>query len=134
MSSKKAQERSDRVFLSLFLKKNPITSVLGVCLGIGEKTFTVFVPSLGLSTRVFLDEHKDVFDMNTIEDDGRRKLVIRPKSNVVPGMQPDDAETSPVHSWKSLNVSIFTKLTVACYCKERTPIDVKVMVVGPWVD
>ena len=134
MSSKKAQERSDRVFLSLFLKKYPITSVLGVCLGIGEKTFTVFVPSLGLSTRVFLDEHKDVFDMNTIEDDGRRKLVIRPKSNVVPGMQPDDAETSPVHSWKSLNVSIFTKLTVACYCKERTPIDVKVMVVGPWVD
>ncbi|EED93236.1 ribonuclease, partial [Thalassiosira pseudonana CCMP1335] len=65
MASKKAQERSDRVFLSLYLKEHPIASVLGVCLGIGEKTFTVFVPSLGMSTRVFLQEHEDVFDMNT---------------------------------------------------------------------
>ena len=33
MASKKAQERSDRVFLSLYLKKNPMPSALGVCLG-----------------------------------------------------------------------------------------------------
>jgi len=132
MASKKAQERSDRVFLSLYLKKNPIESVLGVCLGIGEKTFTVFIPSLGFSTRVFLDEHVDVFDMNVIEDDGgRRKLVIRPKSNVVPGMDVGESDELP---WKSLNVSIFTKLTVACYCKDRTPIDVMVKVVGPWME
>lgn len=132
MSSKKAQERSDRVFLSLYLKKNPIESALGVCLGIGEKTFTVFVPSLGLSTRVFLDEHVDVFDMNVVEDDGgRRKLVIRPKSNVVPGM---DVEESDRLTWKSMSVSIFTKLTVACYCKDRTPIDVMVKVIGPWME
>ncbi|KAL3786259.1 hypothetical protein HJC23_005337 [Cyclotella cryptica] len=135
MASKKAQERSDRVFLSLFLKKNPISSVLGVCLGIGEKTFTVFVPSLGLSTRVFLDEHADIFDMNTFDDGGgRRKLVIRPKSNVVPGMEPKDGAKSQVHSWTCLNVGVFTKLNVGCFCKDKTPIDVKVMVVGPWVE
>lgn len=134
MASKKAQERSDRVFLSLFLKKNPIHSILGVCLGIGEKTFTVFVPSLGFSTRVFLDEHVDYFDMNLTEDDGgKRKLVIRPKSNTVPGMQPGEGNQEQP-SWKSLNVSVFTKLTVACFCKEKTPIDVKVMVVGPWFE
>ncbi|KAL7522669.1 hypothetical protein ACHAWX_007355 [Stephanocyclus meneghinianus] len=135
MASKKAQERSDRVFLSLFLKKNPISSVLGVCLGIGEKTFTIFVPSLGLSTRVFLEEHRDIFDMNTFEDcGGKRKLIIRPKSNLVPGMEAKDGENRRVHSWTSLNVSVFTKLNVACFCKEKTPIDVKVMVVGPWVE
>jgi DIS3-like exonuclease 2 len=132
MASKKAQERSDRVFLSLLLKKNPIHSILGVCLGVGEKTFTVFVPSLGFSTRVFLDEHVDYFDMNVTEDErGRRKLVIRPKSNIVPGMQPGDGDQEKP-SWKSLDISVFTKLTVACFCKEKTPIDVKVMVVGPW--
>ena len=132
MASKKAQERSDRVFLSLYLKKNPMESALGVCLGIGEKTFTVFVPSLGFSTRVFLDEHVDLFDFNIVEDDGvKRKLVIRPKSNIVPGMQ--SAEDDAGLTWKSLDVSVFTKLTVACFCKERTPIDVRVMVVGPWV-
>ena len=131
MASKKAQERSDRVFLSLYLKKNPISSVLGVCLGIGEKTFTVFVPSLGLSTRVFLEEHVDIFDMNTVEDEsGRRQLVIRPKSRVIPGMQRTEGDDGP--SWKALNITIFTKLTVSCVCKDRTPIDVKVMIVGPW--
>jgi DIS3-like exonuclease 2 len=133
MASKKAQERSDRVFLSLYLKKNPMESGLGVCLGIGEKTFIVFVPSLGFSTRVFLDEHVDLFDFNIVEDDGaKRKLVIRPKSNIVPGMQ--SAEDDAGLTWKSLDVSVFTKLTVACFCKERTPIDVRVMVVGPWVE
>ena len=35
MASKKASERIDRVFLSLFLKKNPLTSTLRVCLGVG---------------------------------------------------------------------------------------------------
>ena len=103
-------------------------------MGIGEKTFTVFVPSLGFSTRVFLDEHVDSFDMNVTEDDGgRRKLMVRPKMNIIPGMQPSK-EDEGQHSWKSMEISVFTKLAVACLCKERTPIDVKVMVVGPWVE
>jgi hypothetical protein len=37
MDSKKAQERSYRVFLLLFLKANPIRSTLGVVVSIGEK-------------------------------------------------------------------------------------------------
>merc|ERR1712008_345127 len=84
MSAKKAQERSDRVFLSLYLKTNPISSTLGVCLGVGEKTFTVFVPSRGLSTRVVLQEHEDEFDMNAFEDEhGKRRIVIRTANNSV---------------------------------------------------
>mmetsp|Transcript_28395 Transcript_28395/g.58303 ORF Transcript_28395/g.58303 Transcript_28395/m.58303 type:complete len:1180 (-) Transcript_28395:105-3644(-) len=135
MAAKKAQERSDRVFLSLYLKSNPISSALGVCLGVGEKTFTVFVPSLGMSTRVFLEEHEDVFDVNAFEDsNGKRKIVIRPKTNVVPGMQSDDGVegSSSSSSWKSLDIGVFTKLEVSCFCKAQPPIDVKVMVVGPW--
>lgn len=134
MSAKKAQERSDRVFLSLYLKTNPISSTLGVCLGVGEKTFTVFVPSLGLSTRVFLQEHEDEFDMNAFEDDdGRRRIVIHPKTNDVPGMQqPGNGESNTGDSWKSLDVRVFTKLEVACTCKMQPPIDVRVKVVGPW--
>jgi len=134
MSAKKAQERSDRVFLSLYLKTNPISSTLGVCLGVGEKTFTVFVPSLGLSTRVFLQEHEDEFDVNAFEDDdGGRRIVIRPKTNDVPGMQrPGDGEGNAGDSWKSLDVRVFTKLEVACTCKMQPPIDVRVKVVGPW--
>jgi len=135
MSAKKAQERSDRVFLSLYLRENPISSVLGVCLGVGEKTFTVFVPSLGLSTRVFLQEHEDEFDMNAFEDDGgKRRIVVRPRTNVVPGMETAAAGRCPEErQWKSLNIQVFTKLEVACTCKMQPPIDVQVKVVGPWI-
>ncbi|KAL9186602.1 hypothetical protein ACHAXT_005840 [Thalassiosira profunda] len=131
MAAKKAQERSDRVFLSLYLKKHPIASTLGVCLGVGEKTLTCFVPSLGMSTRVFLDEHKEEFITNAVEDDnGKRRIVISPKTNVIPGM--DSADSSPGPAWKSLNISVFTKLEVACTCKMGLPIDVRVKIVGPW--
>lgn len=93
----------------------------------------MFVPSLGFSTRVFLDEHVDFFDFNVVDDHGaKKKIVIRPKSNVVPGMQSTGEDGGL--TWKLLDVSVFTKLTVACFCKERTPIDVRVMVVGPWVE
>jgi len=131
MAAKKAQERSDRVFLSLYLKKNPITSTLGVCLSVGEKTFTVFVPKLGASIKVFLQEHEDCFETNAYTDDGgKRHIVISPKTDAVPGMQQSDDDTGP--SWKSLNIGVFTKLEVACTCKARPPIDVRVKVVGPW--
>jgi len=131
MAAKKAQERSDRVFLSLYLKKNPITSTLGVCLSVGEKTFTVFVPKLGASIKVFLQEHEDCFNTNAFTDEsGKRHIVISPKLDSIPGMPQSDDDTGP--SWKSLDIGIFTKLEVACTCKARPPIDVRVKVVGPW--
>jgi len=133
MAAKKAQERSDRVFLSLYLKKNPITSTLGVCLSVGEKTFTVFVPKLGASIKVFLQEHEDCFNANAFTDDGgKRHIVISPKQDLIPGMSQSDDDKGP--SWKSLDIGIFTKLEVACTCKARPPIDVRVKVVGPWIE
>jgi DIS3-like exonuclease 2 len=134
MAAKKAQERSDRVFLSLYLKKNPIMSTLGVCLSVGEKTFTVFVPKLGASIKVFLQEHEDCFDTNAYtDDDGKRHIIINPKTDAIPGMQSD--MKSDNGSWpalKSLDIRVFTKLEVSCTCKDRPPIDVRVKVVGPW--
>ena len=133
MAAKKAQERSDRVFLSLYLQRNPITSALGVCLGVGEKTFTCFVPSLGMSTRVFLQEHEDEFDSNAfVDSSGKRRIVIQPKTNAGVGhFAADDASRG--RSWESLEIGVFTKLEVACSCKCQSPIDVRVKVVGPWV-
>lgn len=132
MAAKKAQERSDRVFLSLYLKKNPVSATLGVCLSVGEKTFTVFVPSLGASFKVFLQEHEDCFNTNSYSDDnGKRHIVINPKAVLIPGMQSEDF-TEPF--WKSLDIKVFTKLEVSCTCKTRPPIDVSVKVVGPWKD
>ena len=51
MASKKAQERSDVIWLSVFLKSNPIASTLAVVVSMGQKSFSVLVPSLGLESR-----------------------------------------------------------------------------------
>ena len=58
----------------------------------------MFVPSLGLSTRVFLQEHEDEFTMNAFEDsNGKRKIIIQPKTNVVPGMEVTEEENDGNH-------------------------------------
>lgn len=132
-AARKAQERSDRVFLSFYLKNNPIESTLGVCLGVGVKSCTVFVPSLGMSTKVFLQEHEDEFVINAFEDEnhgGKRRIVVSPKTDVVPGMHADTNRGGP--TWKSLDICVFAKLEVACTCRMQPPIDVRVKVIGPW--
>ncbi len=75
MAAKKAQERSARAFLSLHIKQNLIPSTLAVCLGVGEKTFTIFVPLLWMSTRVFLQEHEDKFNSNAFEDSSGKQWI-----------------------------------------------------------
>jgi len=117
-ASREAQQRSDRVFLSIFLKFNPILSTLGVVLSVGDKAFTVFVPAIGVSGKVLLDEHADVFEGRVIKDEksSRRSMLLIPKS----------AEGSKI------DIKIFAKLAVSCHCKEDAPIDVKFRIVGVW--
>lgn len=119
--SKKASDRSDRVFLSLYLKKNPIQRALGVVVSVGVKTFTVFVPSLGISQTVFLDEHSsDDLEVKVVES-GRKMVLVNNNINANNG-------------WTKLIVKVFSKLCVSCQCKPRPPIDVSLHVVGPWIE
>lgn len=115
MASKKAQDRSDRVFLSLYLKKNPLLSTLGIVVSMGEKTFQIYVPSIGTSTKVFLDEHADLYDVHVNSDNDTKSMVMIPKSG-----EPN------------LVINIFSKLNVSCHCKEQPPIDIKIKVEGMW--
>jgi len=121
VASKKAQERSERVFLSIFLKKNPVESTLGVVLSVGEKAFTVFVPAFGLSAMVFVDDHTAQYDItvNSRKDDDKtkRSMIMKHKEK--------DQEI--------INIKTFTKLNISCRCKEKPPIDISLRVVGPWL-
>jgi DIS3-like exonuclease 2 len=118
MASKKAQERSDRIFLSIFLKSNPILSTLGVVLSVGDKAFTVFVPSIGVSGMVYLDEHADVYEYRVTKnaESGQRSMLLIPKSS----------------EGSKIDIKILAKLTVSCHCKEESPIDVKLRIGGCW--
>lgn len=117
MASKKAQERSDRIFLSIFLKISPLMSTLGVVISIGDKAFTVFVPDLGMNGLVYLDDHEDSYDARVSKDkeSGKRSMILLPKSN-----------------GQRLEIRMFAKLAISCYCKEEPPIDVKLRIAGPW--
>jgi DIS3-like exonuclease 2 len=123
MKSKKAQERCDRVFLSLFVKANPIQSQLGVVLSVGKSAFTVFVPSLGVNALLYLQDHKDLLTYASDEDrDGTKRILLQQK--------PD---TSSIH-WGVLEIVLLTKLQVTITCRDQPPVDVKLRLEGPWRD
>lgn len=121
MASKKAQERSDRIFLCVFLKKNPILSTLGVVVSIGDKAFTVFVPDLGVNGLVYLDDHVDLYDarVSKDKDSGKRTMLLLPKNG---------------SSRSRLDIRVFEKLAISCHCNEKPPIDVKLRIAGPWTE
>ena len=129
MNAKRASERSDRVFLSIYLKANPIDSALGVVLSVGEKTFLTFVPSLGVCTAVFVDHHKDQFNIysEVSSDSKKRKIQFVPKQTPQENMVTNNNNT-----WSKLDIRVFTKIEVSCHCKESPPIDVQLLVKGPW--
>ena len=122
--SRKAQDRSDIVFLALYLRRSPMKSQLGVVLSVGEKTFTVFVPSLGISTMLFLDEHTSWIKYEAQQANnvtGRRiKLERISRHNN--------------EHWKELMITNFVKIRVTCKCHDKPPISVKLELEGPWTE
>ena len=51
-ASKKAQDASDKLFLCVFLRRHGPIEEDGICVGIGGKSFTIFIPRLDLERRV----------------------------------------------------------------------------------
>ena len=121
--SRKAQERSDVVFLALYLKHHPMTSQHGVVLSVGQKTFTVFIPALGISSLVYLDEHKHWISFEAYDHLGSERRI--------------KLERTTRHKdehWTHLVIKNFARLRVTCKCQDRPPISVKLELEGPWSD
>lgn len=123
MASKEAQQRCDRVFLSLYTKRYPIPHEMAVVVSVGKTAFTALVPRLGCEAMLYLEEHKDILTWTTNAEraDGEeRKIFLHAKGGS--------------GSWKNLKVRVFTKLRVTILCKEKAPVDVKLRFEGPWGD
>jgi DIS3-like exonuclease 2 len=122
MAAKAAQERCDRVFLSLFVRARALEGQLGVVLSVGSTAFTVYVPSLGAAAMLYLREHEDMLTYEPQEDaEGQRSILLE---EIARGEQPKD--------WRRLEIRVFTKLRVKVVCQEKPPIDVKVKLEGRW--
>ena len=126
MASKIAQERCDRVFLSLYVRSHPLSGEMGVVLSVGASAFTVFCPSVRVSGLLYLDEHKDVLSYRTPDD---RELAesVGPGPGIIL-----DSKKQTDTSWKSIHIQIFAKIKVTIYCRDKPPIDVKLRLEGPW--
>ena len=77
LGSKNAQERCDRIFPPLFVRNHPMKSEMGVVLSVGKSAFSVFLPSLGTSNMLFLQEHTYLLSYAAEEEkDDTRKPPI----------------------------------------------------------
>lgn len=83
--AKAAQERSDRIFLALYLKDKPVESTMGVVIGIGITSFKILCPDLGIENKIYANDYKDKFEFNAKEGgEGQGKMIlVTPKEGVV---------------------------------------------------
>ena len=82
------------------------------------KAFTVFVPSIGVSSLVYLDEHVDIYEARVVvnEETGDRSMTLVPKDK----------------QYCKVEIKVMAKLDIACHCKEEPPIDVRLTINGPF--
>lgn len=130
LASKTAQERCDRVFLALYLRRNPMKSELGVVLSLGNKAITIYVPSIGVSTMLFMDEHTDWLDYTNHGIDHNRRIVVERKA--ISSSTASNA-IGPIGRWSRLDIHVFSKLAVSCLYKDKPCVDVKLILEGPWI-
>lgn len=120
--SRKAQDRSDIVFLALYLRRKPMKSQMGVVLSVGQKAFTVFIPALGVSSLVYLDEHKSWIQFESYDFLGRERRIKLKRTAKHHGER-----------WSDLVIKNFAKVRVTCLCQDKPPINVKLALEGPWM-
>ena len=121
MASKNAQQRCDRIFLALYIRKYPMTNQMGIVLSVGQKAFTVYVPSIGADAMLYLDEHKNILTYTSEErNDKSRKITLQQKQSNVQDR------------WNTLEILVFTKLCVTVICNTKAPIDIKLQFEKPY--
>jgi len=142
-NAQKAQRRSDVVFLAVHIRDAPLRE-RGVVIGLGEKSFTVLVPSLGLQERLMVDEMPGV----TVELEGeagpqepvssRRLVLKRVLVDPITGGAPVAVNTTrntpnTLAFTGALELKIMSEVLVSVSAKmSPPPVDVCITLVGPW--
>jgi exoribonuclease R len=155
LAAKTAQERSDAVYLAMFLVSNPRFEE-GVVVGIGEKSFTVLISNIYVEERFFIDKmpgvqstfDKDnsVLTLTKTNEDGRGPSAIAAESgpdsrgndqgnkrrdrNTVT-VEPELLKLQHLVDFSVVQVGIFSKVRVYVTGKKRPPVGVVALFVGP---
>ena len=108
-NAKAAQERSDRVYLAVFVSNRPL-ELTAVVIGMGEKSFSFIITDFGIEYRMFTAE---VEDLETASFDSSTKVMTIKRVGA-------DAFT----------VKYLTTLIVRLTAKKTSPIDVMFSLLG----
>ena len=142
-NSKSAQERSDRVFLALYLKSKP-QKTQALVIGLGDKSFTVFVPEFGFQERLYEKEMTNItfeyFNANAESEDAKTtdnqetKLILTKNTDLETAARKGNDKF--VHlsaaTGGTMEVRLMSKVTVYLTAKmDKPPIDVRLTLLGP---
>lgn len=100
----------------MYVQSNPLESEEAVVISIGEQSFTVQVPRLGVTSRLYLDKIPDISaTFNEVEE----SLELQAASTIT-------------HSWTSATIKLLSKVVVRCVVADKAgPIEVQVQFVRP---
>ena len=118
VAAKTAQERSDRVFLSVYISQHPMDTD-AVVIGIGEKSFTVLILELGIEMRLFVDQMDDV---TASFDKGAQKITLVYQNSSAKKSNKKTPE------YDKLVIGLMSPVVVHVSAKETPPIDIRVTV------
>ena len=120
IAAKRAQERSDRVFLAVFLQNTP-TFADAVVIGVGDKSFSVLVTCLGEEFRLFIDEMENM----TCHFDKEKHLLVLKKA-ATPSQSNRAKITLPnTLEFSEMTVTILSKVVVYLSATPTPPLDVR---------
>ena len=117
LASKAAQERSDRVYWSIYLRQNPCEEE-AVVTSVGQTTFTVFILKYGFESKLFVDE------MKYVESTCDREAKTISLTN-----RPFQGRT--IQTFHTMDISILTKVKIHLSTREKPPLDLYVQLIGP---
>ena len=113
-SSRLAQDRSDRVYLSLYIRSHPC-EVVATVIGIGERSFTVLIENYGIESRIYIDQ------LNKIES----TFCSESKTITLCNM-----DCASMYTFSVMKIHLLVKLNVLLITKKKPPLDIDVQLIG----
>jgi DIS3-like exonuclease 2 len=129
-ASKAAQDRSDVVFLSVYLMKSPQRSE-GIVVGMAEKSFTVLILPFSLEARIFIDKI-GVADSKQREGGSvTGRYNEENKTLMLVNSQPGASVKGQAVSFSSMELCMMSRVAVYLSANTSPPISVRVDFLGP---
>lgn len=104
-----------QVYLAVHVASNPLEEE-AVVISVGEQSFTVNVPRLGVTSRIFTDK---IPDIAATFDEAEKIIRLQ-------------ASSTTTHSWTDASIKVFAKVQVLCTVAESTgPIQIELKFLRP---